>query len=277
MFNIDDEGSLVLRKASAHGLGHLLDPYDETDSPSSIPQPSVALKEIGVRRWQHDVWYRIVEAALADRPDQPDLDLPGFDKPALSRYAATTPDLLRWFKGYNEGRTYCDQVRPFGFMQAAQADTATSGRVTRQGRVKVPKPVATGYGDLEPFDRESGNLVPLESLKTYRQGLAQYHLHPEGKFLGGDYLDRGLTERWHVLVASIRHIGKEANKLEVQQFLGIDDAAHIDYGLSLAQMTTENVTLRAEAERTSVAAVARWLGFSRQFVWNRLKKYPRQQ
>ena len=157
-------------------------------------------------------------------------------------------------------------------MLAAQADSVTSGRVTRQGRVKVPKPVAPGYGDLAPFDRESGDPVRVGMLKTYRQGLAQYHLHPEGKFLGGDYLDRGLTERRHVLAASIRHIGKEANKLDEQQTLGVDETAHADYGLSPRQRDDEKETLRGEAEITSVAAVARQLGVSRQYLLKRLRK-----
>jgi hypothetical protein len=50
------------------------------------------LDEMGVARWQHDLWYRIVEAALAGHPAQVDLNLPGFDAPTASRYAATRPD-----------------------------------------------------------------------------------------------------------------------------------------------------------------------------------------
>lgn len=57
------------------------------------------LSELEAERWQHDLWYRVAEAALGDTPEQVRLDdLPGFDKPAVSRYAATTPSLLRWFK-----------------------------------------------------------------------------------------------------------------------------------------------------------------------------------
>jgi hypothetical protein len=39
---------IILRKASAHGLGHLLDPYPESQAPADIPLPAVPLKEIGV-------------------------------------------------------------------------------------------------------------------------------------------------------------------------------------------------------------------------------------
>jgi hypothetical protein len=40
LFNIDTDGRPVIRKASAHGLGHLRAPYGESDAPKSIPVPS---------------------------------------------------------------------------------------------------------------------------------------------------------------------------------------------------------------------------------------------
>jgi hypothetical protein len=48
--------------------------------------------------------------------------LPGLDLPAVSRYAATTPRLLDWFSRYNASRPYQEQVRPFNFLLAFQAD-----------------------------------------------------------------------------------------------------------------------------------------------------------
>ena len=122
LFNLDGAGKPVLRKASAHGLGHLMPPYSEAGAPLSIPAPVAPLTDIGVDRWQHDVWFRIVEAAVMGHPDQPQLsDLPGFDEPAASRYAATTPHLLRWYDAFNGGREYGDQVRPFNFLTVFQA------------------------------------------------------------------------------------------------------------------------------------------------------------
>src|SRR5215216_4973922 len=121
LFNLDKRGRPLLRKISAHGLGHLLPPYQEDKAPSRIPNPIVTLAELEAERWQHDLWYRIVEAALGDTPEQVRLDdLPGFDKPAVSRYAATTPKLLRWFDRHNEEKPYRKRVRPFGFLHAYQ-------------------------------------------------------------------------------------------------------------------------------------------------------------
>jgi len=56
--------------------------------------------------------------------------------------------------------------------------------------------------------------------------LAQYHLHPEDKFLNGDFLDRGTTIRRHVRVTEIEYIGKESNKWEDHYYFGFDPEDH---------------------------------------------------
>lgn len=116
LFNIVD-GRPVLRKASAYGLGHLLPPYRPDEAPESIPAPVVRERDLGVSRWQHDLWYRIVLAALEGHPEEVDLmDMAALDRKAISRYAATTPALLRLFDRFNAGKPYSEQVRPFGFL-----------------------------------------------------------------------------------------------------------------------------------------------------------------
>lgn len=247
LFNVDANGKPVLRKASAHGLGHLRAPYSKDQAPRSIPAPVVPPDKLGVERWQHDVWYRIVEAALVGHPDQVPLDrLSGFDQPAVSRYAATTPKLLRWFDPYNRGKPYREQVRPFGFMLAFQADRQailTERELRRNvGEVvppatELPRPVAPFNADpiaaaRTCFDRVTGETVDARHLKANGQVLARYHLNPEAKFHGGDYLDAGPTERRRVSVTTVDHIGKEANRWEEQLYLGEDPEAQIVYGTS---------------------------------------------
>ena len=58
LFNVGKSGEIIIRKASAHGLGQYLAPYEAEDAPGSIPPPSVPLDEIGVDRWQYDLWHR---------------------------------------------------------------------------------------------------------------------------------------------------------------------------------------------------------------------------
>jgi hypothetical protein len=102
-------------------------------------------------------------------------------------------------------------------------------------RRKRVRPIAPYYKDpaaasAAAFDRESGGPVSVEHLGTYREALAQYHLHPEAKFLHADYLDAGHTQRRHIHTKGITYIGKEANRWEEQFFLGADEDATIVYG-----------------------------------------------
>ena len=49
LFNLDDAGKPIIRKALAHGLGHWLAPYTDENAPTSIPAPAIPLSEIGCR------------------------------------------------------------------------------------------------------------------------------------------------------------------------------------------------------------------------------------
>lgn len=219
LLNIDAEGKPVLRKVSAHGLGHLIAPYKTKDA-SYLDD---------VEPWQQDLWLEIIQAALDNR--QPDFSrLENFNNPAVSRYGATTPALLKWFDGYNKNKPYKNQVRPFNFLLAMQS----------KPELKSLKPVSS-Y-DKNPsravnrcFDRATGETIRKSQLKTNLESLAQYHLHPETKFLNGDYLDNGKTQRRHVIAKAFQHIGKEANKWEEQFFTGFDPEAQIEYGVCQEQ------------------------------------------
>jgi hypothetical protein len=63
------------------------------------------------------------------------------------------------------------------------------------------------------FDRLTGKPVRAEQLKTYAEVLTQYHLSCEDKFLNGQVLDRGRTERRYVVTTGFVWIGKEANQV----------------------------------------------------------------
>lgn len=240
LFNLDDDGAPILRAASAHGLGHLHAPYTAANPAEGVPQPLTDLGEIGVELWQHDLWWQIVSAALRGESDRPNLNYhPALNLPATSRYAATTPEVLRWFDKHNRNKPYQRQVRPFGFMVSllakAWSDVTSGGDAGARKRRHPVRPVAAftrepSEAAENAFDRDTNGAVPRRALKSYRQLLAQYQLHPEAKFLNADYTDAGVTERRHVFAVEIRHIGKEANKWEQQYFVGVDEEAEIDYG-----------------------------------------------
>ena len=235
------------------------------------------------------MWVRIIQAALAGHPEQVRLhDLPNFDQPAVSRYAATTPALLGWFKRYNQGKPYRHQVRPFNFLLAFQAKRpevnaelegepgadATARRAS--GSKNLPRAVAPydrnpAHAAAHCFDRETGERITKRQLKTVNQSLARYHLRPDRKVLGGDYRDAGTTQPLHVRAMAIHFIGKEANRWEEQFHLGEDPEAQAEYGTmpsdrdQMAVMVCEGirrhgaqaVAERAKVSRRHVSAIAR--------------------
>jgi len=230
LFNLDKDNFPVLRKASAHGIGAFMAPYSEENPAELIPKPVFPLKEIGVSLWHHDYWYQVISAALAGHPEQVPLDWhPALQLPAIRRYGATSPALLKWMGKYNEAKPLCEQVKPFGFMVAPSARTGAWAdpdepvivSEIKRGRplkTKAPKPIAPFERDAAlaaqyAFDRETGEPVPVDALKTYAEALAIFHLSAEDKFENGAPWDRGLTLRRHVVVTGVFLIGKEANKV----------------------------------------------------------------
>jgi hypothetical protein len=288
LFNLDSDGRPVLRKASAHGLGHIRAPYDAAKPAKTIPAPIAPPADIGVEHWQHDLWWMIASAAIEGHPDQVDLSYhAALDEPAVSRYAATTPPLLKWFKASNQNQPYARQVKPFGFLLSLFADPFSSNRPMRMAPLAVDVPTQRGrphqWRPVAPFDqdhakalkaafdRETGEPVPIAALRTVAEVIGLYHLHPESKFLNGDYLNRGTTRRRHVRVTGVRHIGKEANRWEEQHFLGLDEDAQPDYGVAPDDMEARLMVLRATVTAFGMRALARRASLSPKVIKRALR------
>ena len=268
LFNRDSDGRPIIRKASGHGLGHLMDPFDD---PAEVR--SSWIKRIGVPRWQAEVWMEIISAVDAGRPDVVPLGhLPGFNEPSRSRYAATTPELLSWFSEFNEGKPYSEQIKPFNFMLSLQLrsdmEIAPShpDDLTDRGRARAPRPAAPF--SLHPadaartaFDRGTGKPVQPAMLKTLARNLVRYHLHPEAKFQNGDADAVGVLSRRHVRALAFRAIGKEAHDLEGRLTLGEDvqpdrtlPLGASDIGKLLAHAWKQQAALELSDRELSAAA-----------------------
>jgi transcriptional regulator with XRE-family HTH domain len=279
LFNLSADGEPILRKASAHGLGDKRAPYDEDQAPTSIPKPIVKLSDIGVDRWQHDLWHQIVTAALANEFDVVPLDYhPNLQAPAMSRYAAATPDILNWFKTYNANRPYASQVKPFNFLSAFQetscSDLSFMGEIEpaparqRKGAKQTLRPIAPyNRNPVEAtktcFDRETAQPLSADRLKTYAQALSSYHLRPESKFENADFYDRGPTRRRHVRTLRVEYIGKESNRWEEQYYLGLDEGADIAYGSDPSAPSGHLPELKCLVGEFGERLVARQIGVSR--------------
>lgn len=244
LFNYATDGTPIMRKVSAHGLGHLAKPYGDNDAALEMPVPHVSVLGNGIERWHCDLWHNIVIAALGRKPDQVRLDYhPALRNPAISRYSATSPELLGWFKRYNATRPYRDQVKPFGFLLSMTeafgfggervVAAPRRGRRKKAGKVKPIAPFDTDHTIVlaSAFDRDTGQPVAASALKTYASALSQYHLSPESKFLNADYDDRGTTIRRHVHMIGTQHIGKESHDWERQAVLGLCLNSEVAYGV----------------------------------------------
>ncbi|MGA2636192.1 hypothetical protein [Methylocella sp.] len=220
LFNLDAEGKPVIRKASAHGLGHIVAPYGSEEQARKE-------QDSGVRLWEEGVWRAILSAALGPNPRSVDFAFrPEMSEPARSRYGATRPAVLDWFKRFNEGRSYAEQVKPFNFLLSffarRQEDLlATDPANSWDPKLEEMRPVAPYEKNLSKalprvFDRSSDELkpVPAEWLRTVAEVLRDYHRQPEYKFLGGGWNEEGILRRRHVFAERIEDIGKEADGWE---------------------------------------------------------------
>ena len=225
----------------------------------------LSAKSLGVLPWQQDFWLLVTEHVLAKRSGPPDLSaLEGFSAPAVTQYSVTTPDLLRSFRKYNDSKPYHRQVRPFGFMVMFQQadDTETSTMM----RVIAPFNRNPAKAAQKAFDRDTGVAVGLKQLKIYADSLRTYYNHPEAKFLNGERGDRGPTQRRHIIARSIVHIGKEANKLDIQSASGVDPNAQVEFCAVSESRAGRLMAIRTALKKSGPSRLARETGLSRQYL-----------
>jgi hypothetical protein len=260
LFNISEAGAPVIRKGSAHGLGHLRPPYGEDE-----PAPGVLIDDTilddELPQWQHDLWVKIVEKALHGRIHETSYDYHRkLKRPALSRYGANSPELWRWFWSWNEGRDYGAAVKPFGFLYALHGK--------RRGDLHPIAPFDTTpeVSVRKAFDRVTGAAVPASALQTYAEALQGYHLSPESKFRNGEAFDQGRTERRHIQATAVEFIGKEADRFEEAFLLGTGGDLAIRYGAGSALEGDLLAEIAGAANAFGDAAVARATALPRSAV-----------
>ena len=239
LFNWDQEGRPIIRKASAHGLGHFLAPYgDEGEDRSE--------RDTGVRPWEEDVWNQIIISANGRTPRHVSYDYrPEMSEPAVSRYGATRPATHGWFKRYNQKRgSFADSVKPFNFMLSYYARQREDLIADGLDAEDVPslddvRPVAPFDRDrtraLEKvFDRASPDLRPVPGvwLRAVSDVLRHYHLQPEYKFHGGGWTEAGVLTRRHIQVTYVEDIGEESEGWEEDDANALDEPTTISYGSS---------------------------------------------
>lgn len=243
LFNIADDIGPTLRKASAHGLGQYAAPYKDDDGAPDFPAPVEGLKagKDRLARWQYDAWYAIISHELSGDQSNVRFDYhPALAKPLASKYNASSPEMLRWLKPYNDRHeSYADQVKPFGPLYVLHAkkrpvDFTGAGSLTGKAAPDI-HPIAPFRPDLETavaeaFDRITAAPVSIDQLQTYAEALKRYPYKQESKFLNGEAFQRGKTEPRHVIAGEIHYIGKEADRWEEDFLIGLGHEPMTKFG-----------------------------------------------
>lgn len=225
LYTLTASGKPAIVKPSEHGLGGIyLDPTD----------PASESKD-----WVDEAWEWIV---ATDAVQIESAEPSWLDQPALSRFTASHPRLLKPFEDVNRDRPYAEQVKPFGFLLVAHLAPGGHPSGTPGDQVALvapydpdPKrwaqlPWRNIYDPTSPtytldtssvFDRRGYSLAAKEiSVLTYREVLRRFRVHPEPKSTDHEgrpcgRQTRGLLQRRQVrAIIPIAHIGKEANLLD---------------------------------------------------------------
>ena len=214
LYNIVD-GKIIIRKASSHGLGHILCPFQE------------ALEDVpDGQGWEIQVWRDILNEHYGHLSAE-ELSRKYSDLYAISKFMVSSPALANRLCKLNRGKDYNDQIKPFNFCLVG----LKSYRDPYTG--KEVKPIAPFTKRPQeavhsPFmDYNSGKVLSGEQYwKSMDDVYFEYKQHPEAKFDG----NIGLLTRKHIRVISISMIGKETNDLERSQYFGVGEEDLVTYG-----------------------------------------------
>jgi hypothetical protein len=214
LYTIDERGEPSLVKWSEHGLGHLLNPTDP---------------EADDRDWIRGIWEGLIREALGLPVTEP----VWLDRPAIGRLTVSSPALLRPFAALNGGKPYADQIKPFNFLLSAHILPFGFPPGVDPTHFHLIAPYTTDarqWMKLRWIDRYTGATYRITAtgdagapgiarVKTYRDVIAEYRIHPEAKSAGPDGEPCGpgtvgLLRRREIVARRVRYIGKESNRLE---------------------------------------------------------------
>jgi hypothetical protein len=145
----------------------------------------------------------------------------------------TSPHIIGRFKALNDGKPYCEQIKPFNFMLVG---------TNRQNNPETGKPIIP----IVPFSRYPQTIVHDDFVDYNSGGIMNgleywcpldtmfhdYKNHPETKFDG----ETGVLKRKHLIIKSIIHIGKESDRLEETETLGLNGDSYSIYSCNLTDV-----------------------------------------
>ena len=208
---------------SEHGLGHLLNPAD--------PQSED-------RNWIAQAWLSIVRRSLGllTKP------LRFQKRVAVGRTTVSSPAVMKPIRTLNKGETYDKQIKPFNFILSCHVRKLGHPIGADPGRFHLIAPYETDprkWETMQWIDQYSkdGKRYRISTsalhgsrtmarVKSYGDVLREYEYHAEAKCAdatGAPCRKQtvGLLGRRHVAIDGFVFIGKESNKLEEVEEVGV--------------------------------------------------------
>ena len=258
LFNLRD-GKPIIRKCSEHGLGHLISPDNKPGN-----------------HWIEKLWNYILSKHLGiEAVEPPWLNCPALGRLSITRPtfirslgSNNKPKQIRPFNfmlvAFPDGQAFpyssCNKT---GTLLACcptshkNCPNHKNCAILKKARPAAPyektpsKWVALPWVDLSTgnplkldFGREASNIAGRIHIKTYRDVLSEYEYHREVKAAGPDGMQCekqmiGLLQRLHVEAISKIFIGKESNKLDEVEVLGLDEEAYTVYNQDWSNIVEE--------------------------------------
>ncbi|MCA9828753.1 MAG: hypothetical protein KC444_10295 [Nitrosopumilus sp.] len=237
-------------KYSAHGLGHLLDPFrSDADEKSE---------------WHKQIWQDILDLHYGKTTEE-QLFSKYDGKYAIQQLSISTPTILSRFKIMNREKDYHSQIKPSNFALVGFPNS-TNPETGKQIKPFAPYQNPAKHAVYERFvdynDPEQGELQGIRYWRSLWNTIEEYLRHPESKFDG----DIGVLRRKHVDVGNVIHIGKESNGLEESELFGLDQSSYETYqnesaiDESFRKLVPKILGLKPKDVKES--------GISKQTLWN---------
>jgi hypothetical protein len=197
-----------LRKASRHGLGHVVQPDGYQ---SRLPTPGYEA-DLGVPRFVHDLWHDAIPDIENGETHTP--QNAGLDAPLLMQATVATPTILRNYEKI-------PGIRPFSFFTVlphvlkSELDDLTEqerGKWQPLTETSFYAPKANHFDDIAGLvrRRDTNELIDLEGrATTIIASVERYFDREEAKSFPPD--GRGELLPWQLKIMEHRYIGKETN------------------------------------------------------------------
>lgn len=201
--------SIIIVKASSHGLKHLKNPLTGIDD----------------RTWHEEVWRDIIKLHYGLATVEA-LDEKYGSAYSIAELDISTPTIMHRFERFNEAGPYHEKVKPFNFCivgigNLIDSDTHEAIKPLAPFRNNPQAAVHDYFVDYHTRRRLRGN----HYWKRFNSVFWDYVRHPEAKFDG----NRGILSRKYMKVNDIIHIGKESNSLDIAQIIGVEGDETIIY------------------------------------------------